>query len=76
MELDRGILLSQVKGGEGRPCIGGLRHPGQELRETGVDQSGDLLRQHRFQLHTPAVHFIILPGKLMRAVARERAAIL
>ena len=75
MELDRGILFCQAKDGEGRPCIGGLRHPGQELRETGVGQRGNLLRQHRFQRHTSAVYFVILPGKLMRAMACERAAV-
>ena len=37
MELDRGILLSQVKDGESEPCIGGLCHAGQELREASVD---------------------------------------
>ena len=75
MELDCGILLSQGKNNKGEPCIGGLRHTGQELRKTSVDQGGDLLRQHRFQSNAPAVRFVIPPRKFMRAVAGNRAAI-
>ena len=75
MEPDRGILLSQGEDGEGRPSIGGLRHPGQELCETSIHQSGDLFRQHRFQRNTPTVRLVVLPGKFMWAVAAERTAV-
>ena len=75
MELDRGILLSQGKNVKGEPSIGGLRHAGQELCKASVDQGGDLLRQHRFQSHAPAVHFIIPPWKFMWTVAGDRTAI-
>ena len=75
MELDRGILLSQGKNNKGEPCIGGLRHPGQELCEASIDQGGNLLCQHRFQSNAPAVRFVIPPRKFMRTVAGDRAAI-
>ena len=58
-----------------RTCIGGLRHPGQELCEASIDQGGNLLCQHRFQSNAPAVRFVIPPRKFMRTVAGDRAAI-
>ena len=47
VELDRGIFLSEGKDRESAPCIGCFCHPGQKLRETCLDQSGDLVLQHR-----------------------------
>ena len=75
MELYRGILLSQGENSEGEPGIGGLRHAGQELRETSVDQGGNLIRQHRFQRHAPAVRLVILPREFLRAMAGDRTAV-